>query len=331
MRLGFLFVSALCASVWVFAGCSSENPLRSMQPPIVAATARYEPESLSFSQSIQEPALVSLNRSTNRLEFWPISPAGGNDPQPISARLPIPGEDAIAADGEIVAIAYANGVFEYNVATKASTSIPDPLGTPLDISIGRDKELYVANDAPTPNVAVYAPGATQPREVTCGSLTFIEGVNVDNEGDLLIDGFSTHVSGIYEILNSPTGLQTADCTRLPLKGDNGTISGVAVDPKTDDLLVLDNPDFCAGGLEGRLTIYPKPYDKATSRSVILGGNCTGGLILNKTSHVVFYGDTDVSGSYTFIRQATYPDGKRLGTYWRGVSGPITTIPNELPN
>ena len=53
--------------------------------------------------------------------------------------------------------------------------------------------------------------------------------------------------------------------------------------------------------------------------------------LDATSTIVFYGDEDVSGSYTYIQQRTYPDGKDLGTYWGGGSGGFTTIPNRLPN
>jgi hypothetical protein len=96
-------------------------------------------------------------------------------------------------------------------------------------------------------------------------------------------------------------------------------------------VVLDDPDLCAGGTEGRMTIYPKPYSKQTSKSVVIGQNCTGGMRLNADSSVVYAADQDVSGSYSYILQRSYPDGRSMGAYFGGAAGGFTTIPNTLPN
>lgn len=109
------------------------------------------------------------------------------------------------------------------------------------------------------------------------------------------------------------------------------VSGMVIDPATDDLLVMDDPSECAGGLEGRVRIFPKPYHHGSHRAIVLGGNCPGGLWLNADSSAILENDSDVSGSFTFIRQFSYPNGYKLGNYTGGNPGAFATVPNSLPN
>jgi hypothetical protein len=94
---------------------------------------------------------------------------------------------------------------------------------------------------------------------------------------------------------------------------------------------LSDPDLCAGGFEAEMTIYPKPYQKSTGVVHEMAGNCTSGLRLNADSTLVYYGDQDVSGSFSFPRQVSYPGGHNSGTYSNGTPSGFTTIPNTLPN
>jgi hypothetical protein len=111
----------------------------------------------------------------------------------------------------------------------------------------------------------------------------------------------------------------------------GYAAGVAIDPKTDDLITLTNPDLCAGGYEGRMTVFTKPYKIKTGHSIIVGQNCSGGLRLSADSTKVFILDEDFAGINPIVLQRSFPDGKHLGYYGEGQSISVTTIPNTLPN
>jgi hypothetical protein len=224
------------------------------------------------------------------------------------------------------------------VLTKKQSTMPDPYGTPIDIAIGKDGSLYVLNIAkPDGNVAWYPGGSSQPKELTCPYTYLPEATAVDNEGDIFVQGYGHgRFTGVVEIPNGPSGPQSGQCMKLPVRSEDGTYTGgVAIDPKTDDLITTDDPSLCAGGTEGRMTIYRKPYSRRSARVKILGGNCTGGLRLNADSTMVFYGDETVSGVSTCIDASTYPEGRRIGVYsdqsFSGGPGAFTTIPNTLPN
>lgn len=282
---------------------------------------------------LNPPALVALNGNTGVLEMWPIQHGGGTHPQALTNSLGL-NSSGMAADGDVVILANQHNpaVLLINVVTKNRRTLPDPFGTPLDIAIGKHKAIYVLNLAGTGNVAMYRPGSTQPIELACGKIGFGEAIAVDNEANIYINGYGPRAGpGVVEIPNGPNGPEPQNCKRLDLKEETGYVAGLAIDPKTDDLIVFNDPDLCAGGNEGLMTVYSKPYQKATGVTRLLGGNCAGGLRLSADSTVVFYGDEDVSGSHTFIRQASFPEGKSMGTYTGGQPEGFTTIPNSLPN
>jgi hypothetical protein len=109
------------------------------------------------------------------------------------------------------------------------------------------------------------------------------------------------------------------------------MEGVVVDPKTDDLVTLTNPDLCAGGVEGLMTIFPKPYRRETGRSHVVGHNCSTGLRLSADSKTVFVLDQSIDGGSFYVLQWSFPDGLQEGSYHAGQASSITTIPNTLPN
>jgi hypothetical protein len=152
---------------------------------------------------------------------------------------------------------------------------------------------------------------------------------VDDEGDVFVNQDGA-VAGIVEIPVGPSGPEPARCRRLHLRGEPGYAGGVAIDPKNDDLIVADDPGSCAGGRNGRITIYPKPYARATARVRELRAKCAGAIKLDSTSRLLFVMDENRSGE-SLVVQASYPQGSPLGTYQGGKPSGVATIPNVLPN
>jgi hypothetical protein len=328
-RLTTLFLGAA-----LVAGCAASAATSPIQRPLESAHSAYAPSSFdALSDSLKSPALISINSTTGALEYWPIRPIGGSRPRTLSQPLGVSG-NSMAANGNVVATvgAYPPEVLVYDVKAKSKTTLQDPYGTPIDIAVGKDAALYVANiDKNVSNVTMYPVGGP-PKKLVCKYMKTGEAIAVDNEGDIFVNGYGFGgFMGVVEIPNGPNGPEPQNCVKLALKPELGYVAGLGVDPKTDDLIVLDDPSLCAGGAEGRMTIYPKPYQKTTGRSRVLGANCAGTLRLNATSTVVFVGDSSVSGGYSFILQRTYPDGRALGTYTNGNPAGFTTIPNTLPN
>jgi len=323
-------VGALAALV---AGCSSNpatNPLHSTLGSLPGGQASQ----VANRPSLSEPALITINRNTGVLEAWPMQRGGGNDPQRISGPLGVGGGESMVANGHVLAITsdFPPEVVTYDLDTKTETALADPLGTPVDIAIDKNANLLVVNVGKTDNVGMYPAGSPNEKELDCAVMSVPEEIAVDNEGDVFINGYGPgNFQGVAEIPNGLHGPNPKRCAQLSLNSEPGYTAGLAVDPKTDDLIVFDDPDLCAGGIEGRMTVYHKPYKASTGRVRVLGGNCAGGLRLNADSTAIFYGDQDVSGSFSFIRQRSYPDGGAMGSYHGGIPSGFTTIPNTLPN
>lgn len=333
-------LACVVAAVLVSSCSAGQSPVQSSlpQPQYLGRQTIDFAQPFSTRQgsgsALTRPALIAADGDTGTLEFWPISSRGGDSPQTISPPLGIGFAD-LAAHGNVVAIAASSqGVILYNVATGAQATLPDPFGTAVGITIDKNENIYVANlTQPTDTIVMYPSHNRQhPRDLSgCGFIKFAYGVAADNEGDVFVAVFTPKFAArIVELPIGPNGPDPHRCMPLTLKSSGG-YSGLIIDPKTDDLVTLDNPDQCAGGIEGRMTVYPKPYQKATGRSRALGANCSGGIKLSADSSTVFVGDEDVSGSFTFILQRSFPDGRDEGVYANGQPGGFTTIPNTLPN
>ena len=290
---------------------------------VSAATSRH------ISPAFTKPALITLD-SNGALAYWPISPSGGTTLTEISKPLGL-NAYAMAANDEVVVMAdyYGAQIVSYNVKTKAKTSLSDPFGSPIDVAIGKTGTIYALSSK---SVAVFKAGSSQPGELTCSRVTESESIAVNNQGDVFVDGYGNNFEGIIEYKAGKT-----KCTTPNLNPVEGYIAGVGVDPKTDDLITIDDPDLCAGGLEGRMFIYPKPYQIRTAREVDLYATyCSGSFRLNSKSTLIFVSDASVSAGYPIIDQFSYPDGSAEGTYQvegfgSNSFGPFTTIPNKLPN
>jgi hypothetical protein len=329
-------LTMLCAGAALVAGCTASaatSPI--VRRPVESAHSVYSPSVLNaLNDALRSPALIAVDYRTGALEYWPIRPTGGEHPRTLTRPLGLSGLPNMVANGHVVAITNANPpeVIVYDLKTKSESILPDPHGVPIDIAMDKNATLYVVNlTKSSSNVTVYPAGST-PSVLACQYMTDGVAIAVDNEGDIFVNGYGpANFTGVVEIPNGPNGPQPQNCTKLALKPELGYVAGLAIDPKTDDLIVLDNPSFCAGGSEGRMTIYPKPYQRSTGHARVIGSNCSGWLRLNATSTVVFVEDQSIGGATTFILQRTYPDGRHLGTFTRGNPVGFTTIPNTLPN
>jgi hypothetical protein len=323
--IGVLFVAA-CSG-----GPQAPAALGQPTQNLAAPFAEHSDVRPNFST----PAIIAVNGSTGALEAWPMKNGGSDSPQSISPPLGIGLGAGMAAHGNVVAIATSGpSVLLYNVATAAQTTLPDPFGSALDVAIDKNENIFVTNSTrPADTIVEYPKGDRQhPRDLTgCGLIDLTYGIAADNEGDVFVAVFTPRFAArVIELPNGPNGPEPHQCTALALKLSGG-YSGLAIDPKTDDLVTLDNPDQCAGGIEGRMVVYPKPYQKATGKTRDLNANCSGGMRLSADSSTVFVGDQDVSGSFTFILQRSFPEGRDEGSYMNGEPGGFTTIPNTLPN
>ena len=328
-------LAAVCIAAGIVAGCSAAPTAAPSQS--LDSIARSNSGSIDFGVTgadLKKPALLAVNSGTGALEYWPIKGGGGVGPTRLSHNGIFSGS-GLVADGHVVAFgnAFPPEVITFDVLTKAKNTLPDPFGTPIDIAVGKDDSLYVINFTKGPtNVTMYPGGRPNPKKLMCRYSTTGEEVAVDNEGDIFVNGYENNGTGVVEIPNGPDGPEPQKCKELTaLQPETGYTAGLQVDPKTDALIVLNDPDECAGGEEGRMTIYHKPYRASTAVVHDIGQNCTGGMKLNADSSIVFVGDQDVSGSFTFILQRSYPDGTPLGNYQGGAPGSFATIPNTLPN
>jgi len=296
----------------------------------VQAEARSGPGSGDASPA-DERLLFSIDYRTGALESWPIQPTGSDHPTTV-AQLGVGVHNAMAADGNTVAVAAQSAAetLLYDVVTKGTRVLPDPYGTPVDVAIDRNHSLYVLTAGTPPSVVMYPGGSMQPVQLVCGLVREPEVIAVDDEGDIFIGAFpKRNYPGVFEIPVGPGGPSPQSCKKLPLMFTKG-VTGLTVDARTDDLIVLDQPTQCAPGA-GRIVVYPKPYEKNTGETHYLHANCPAGLKLSAASTIIFYGDTDASGGGSLIRSSTYPAIRKLGTYSHGAPLGLATIPNELPN
>ena len=199
-----------------------------------------------MSPDLKTPILITLNTQTSALEYWPIQPGGSTAPKTLSAPLGIyqvsTGWSQIATPLRSPTILRPKSS-TYNVKTKASKVLSDPYGGPVDIAIDKSGTLYALN---IKNVAVFKAGSSHPSELSCSSMTEGIAIAVDNEGNVYVNGYGP--GSFMGVVEYRAG--SDNCRVLHLRVERGYAGGIGVDPKTDALIVVDNPNLCAGGLEG---------------------------------------------------------------------------------
>jgi hypothetical protein len=316
-------------AVLFLAACSARTA-----PPGSALPFTTTSEGRHAGGTIPGRALIAFDTENGSLAYWPIKKGGGTALQPLTGGLGIDAGYSMAANGHTIIIANYSPpeIVTYDLATQSESTMNDPYGNPFDVAVDTHRSIYAMN---VTNVAVYKAGSSSPTELSCSKMQVSEAIAVDNEGDVFVDGYGGSKSRFQGVVEYASGSTT--CTVPHLRRSLGYVAGVGVDPKTDDLIVIDDPDDCAGGDEGRMVIYPKPYDASTSQRHTLDASyCSGGFRLDKDSKHIFYSDATVSAGYPLIDEARYPSGRYVGTYENGYySGGgfagFVPIPNRLPD
>jgi len=325
LSLGLAMISSATVA------CSSLAERNAVSPPLPGVGAMVDSQA-----PLSTPRLITMNSRTSRLEAWPIQRGGGSDPEPFTPPLNVGGASVLSTIGDVVVMVESfpsSRVVLYNTKTGTTRFLDDPFGTPIAIAVAKDKTIYALNVSKNGSpITMYQPPAHRAVELNCSVMPSGQAIAVDNEGDIFIQGYPANSAySIAEIPNGPGGPEPQNCKILSLETNPGYVGGVAIDPKTDALITLDDPSLCAGGEEGRMTIYPKPYNQSTGRSKDIGKNCTGGLWLNADSTIVFTVDQDVSGSFAFVLQRSFPDGGDIGIYHGTNFAGVAPMPSMLPN
>ncbi len=333
MAYSFARCAAVCLASLV-AGCASAiptNPAR--QVAQLPGSADSHRDVGARPRAIATPALITVTYN-GILKYFPATPEGGRKPQTIAKIAGLRSASSMAANGHVMAILRQapTGVVLYNAATKAKRVLSDPYGVPADLAIDKNATLYVLNRATSAdNVTMYRARSSQAVELTCKYLDNGVAIAADNEGDVFVNASGPNFKGVVEFPNGPNGPQSGNCKKLKLQPELGYVAGLAVDPKTDALVVLDNPGYCSGGIEGQMTIYPKPYKPSSGRSVDLNGHCVGLMRLDATSSTVFAFDRLSASGHAVVIARNYPDGGGSATYRHNYIAGFTTLPNTLPN
>jgi len=221
--------ASILAATLLLAACGGGST-----PPSPSSTAV---RSGAFEQGLKGPVVMALDNETGRLEYWPLRGEPNERRHFITRRLAVRG-DGMAGNGDVLSIASYSPpeLVTYDLDTKTTTSMADPFSYPLDVAIDTNGTRYVLDTA---GVTVYKAGSQQAYQLSCNLLSFATAVAVDNEGDVFVNGYGND----YEVFEYPAG--SSQCLKLPIR-EQGYANGIGVDPKTDDLIVVDQIG-CAGG------------------------------------------------------------------------------------
>ena len=331
-----LLLGAAVAGASILAGCALNGTGSNFAAPSVPRLAGSPGVAASAHRILTTPALIALDDETGRLEYWPLHRGGSANAHWLSHSLGIEYSPAMVANGDQLYIASSQppGITTYNVDTKATGSLAIPYGTPLDLAIDKTGTLYALTRS---GVTVYPAGSGKAYQLTCSGMEYGYAVAVDNESDVFVNGFSPNSSAV--VIEYPVG--STGCTQLPLRPEVGYPTGIGVDPNNDNLVVVDNV-YCAGGREGRMTVYRRPYGSKIEHVRNLNANCPGQFRFDSTATAILFGDTfpelrtarwnkRICHAYSCIDKRTFPDVRRDRTYTSGYPGGFTTIPNNLPN
>lgn len=324
MRTSLLTRIASMLGLLLAAACAGgANLAPSARPTSVYATLA----------KLRSPALISIDLTTGALVYWAIDKGPSQKPIAFTASLSIYEGYSMAANGDIVVIAnyLPPEIVLYNVKTKTTQTLADSYGNPLDVALDGSGNIYAMN---ADTVEAFKFGSQQEQyELSCPYISKAVAIAADRYGDVFVNGYGP--SGFMGVIEYPPGSSGPEsCITTHLRPERGYPAGVGVDPKTNDLIVVDNPGECAGGFEGRMIVYPSPYRRRRSHQYNLHARyCAGTFRLDATSQHIYVSDSTGDNGAPLIDLRSYPDGRGSRAY--GASGTdfggFTTIPNALPN
>lgn len=330
MNLRLTIIAFACLAL--AAGCHATASNNAV--PFAAAANQSAHVASIQPGAIQTPALVVITPN-GILKYYRVTQHGGRSPIEIAKVPGLRVAASMAANGRELAIADSAkpSLVLYDLTAKTARTYADPYGTPSDVAVALNGDVYLLNQAASSSSTVvrYPAPSRQPQALSCKNLVRGVALATDNEGNVFVNGYGPKVPGVVEFPNGPGGPQSGNCARLALQPEKGYPAGIAVDPKTGDLAVVTNPQSCSGGIEGQMTIYPKPYHDRTARSVDLNGRCVGLVRLNASSSLIFAFDRTSAFAHPYVIQRSYPQGQGDASYRHKYVGGFTTLPNALPN
>jgi NHL repeat len=229
MRYRTAMVALLCVFV---AGCdgSAASPQRAMLPESVPAAGK------------ESQLIFSSSASNNTIDYY-VKGTGPNNPVAgsLSGSFSNPEGIAVDAHGDLyVANNNAENVLVYTAGSTSPTgTLDDPGEFPVDVTVGPDGTVYVANlDGPigaSGGVVVYAPGSSEPT-TTLHDKCFLRvlGVALDKHGDLFASCQIAPGYGHGEVVEFKAGSTKGIQTHIAL----GTAGGLGFDG-AGHLLAID--------------------------------------------------------------------------------------------
>ena len=91
-----------------------------------------------------EPALIAIDELSGDLVYWEVKDGPSGTPITLTGNLGTYDANAMVSNGEVVIIAShaPPEIIEYNIKTKAETTVADPFGAPNHVAVNRAGTVY---------------------------------------------------------------------------------------------------------------------------------------------------------------------------------------------
>ena len=208
-----------------------------------------------------EPALIAIDELSGDLVYWEIKDGPSGTPITLTGNLGTYNANAMVSNGDVVIIAShaPPEIIEYNIKTKGRNDCGGSVRRAeprrgrqgrygLRTQPARDRRL--SNRIRRSHLRSAARSCAARRHSRLPSTTRAT-------SSLPPARLARPTS------SSCPPAHAGDCVKLDLKKPSN-LGGIGIDPKTDDLIVVDNPGILCSYV-GRLTIYPKPYASGTAK------------------------------------------------------------------
>jgi hypothetical protein len=203
--------------------------------------------------------LFSTDYARDRVDRWKIlNQPDGSSPSKWYKALSSP-EGLAAANGALwIANTGASDILSVDAAGKLAGTLNDPHEFPVNLTAAPNKTLYVANVFTTSFKAGdvvyytnYGTASSKPSGTLRNSSFFqVIGIAADSAGDVFVSNNTQEFAG-GEVVEFPGGSGTGTVlTNVAVS----VAGGLAIDPKTQDLLVVDQ-----SASNGAISVYAPPY------------------------------------------------------------------------